>query len=448
MGTERSERRSGTTPAEVCIVGAGSSGLVSAKVLGEHGVPFDCYEMGSAPGGNWRIDNDNGRAAAYESLHIDTSKDRMAFSDFPMPESYPNYPHHSQVLAYFEAYARRFDLEAKITFRTRVEEVRPAGGGGWEVTVAPRDGGARETRLYRAVVVANGHHWHPNLPDLPGTFDGPTLHSRQYRSARGWEGERVVVLGIGNSGADIACDCAEVAERTILSARRSVHVIPRFILGRPTDKWATPFSSRLPLPVQRLLYGILLRLARGRQSRYGAPEPETDLFSEHPTLSTDLLPLVASGRVVMKPRIEELRGDRILFADGSEEPVDRLIHATGYRIRFPFLDPGLLDPRGNELPLYGQVVHPDHPGLYFVGFIQPLGAIMPLAELQARWIAGLLTGELALPSAAAMRRRIERRRAAVARRYTDSPRHTIQVDFFPYRRRLEREIRRGARRAR
>lgn len=432
-------------PDRVCIIGAGSCGLASIKTLADHGVPFDCFELGSGIGGNWRYGNDNGRSAAYDSLHIDTSKDRMAFSDFPMPEEYPNYLHHSQVLEYFEAYAERFGLADRITFRTGVRRVAPDDRDeGYRVTTESLDDGTTREASYRAVLVANGHHWSPRLPDFPGRFDGTILHSRDYRRPDDLHGQNVLVLGIGNSGVDIACDVAPVAARSFLASRRGAHVVPRHLLGRPTDKWTTPLSSRLPLAVQRAFYTLLVRLARGRQERYGLPAPPTPLLAEHPTLSSHLLPLVRDGKITPKPAVERLDGDGILFVDGSRERIDTFVCATGYRISFPFLDRDVLAADENRVPLYGRVVHPEQPGLYFIGLIQPLGAIMPLAELQAKWVARLLTGATRLPDADSMWRWIEADRRALERRYVDSPRHTIQVDFFPYRRWLEREMRRPA----
>ncbi|NIS37188.1 MAG: NAD(P)-binding domain-containing protein, partial [Actinobacteria bacterium] len=214
-------------------------------------MPFDWFEIGSGIGGNWRYGNDNGRSAAYDSLHIDTSKDRMAYSDFPMPEEFPNYLHHSQVLEYFESYAERFALNDRVTLRTRVERVDPLDEGGYRVTVENLATDERRSERYSDVLVCNGHHWCRRMPDFPGTFDGEMLHSRDYRNPDGLEGKVVLVLGVGNSGVDIACDVAPVAARTLLASRRGAHVIPRHLLGRPTDKWTTPASSRLPLGVQR-----------------------------------------------------------------------------------------------------------------------------------------------------------------------------------------------------
>ena len=356
-----------------CIVGAGSSGLACAKVLAERGVPFDCFEMGSGLGGNWRYGNDNGVSSAYASLHINTSKQKMAYSDFPMPEEYPDFPHHTQVLAYFEDYARHFGLYERITFGTRVTEIEPAGEpGGWLVTTRGRDG-ALSTGLYGAVLVANGHHWQPRLPDFPGSFTGTVLHSHEYTTPEILDGRRVLVVGVGNSGCDIACEATGVAERVLLSTRRGAHVIPKYLLGRPLDLFLTPLGSRMPVAVQRLVYALIVFLTRGSQKKYGFPIPAHRLGEAHPTISQHLLPLVRDGVIQVKPNIKRLAGDRVVFEDGTEDPVDCIIYATGYNVSFPFLDDGLLRVEENRVPLFHHVVAPALPNLYFIGLVQPLG---------------------------------------------------------------------------
>ncbi|MCP3962871.1 MAG: NAD(P)-binding domain-containing protein [bacterium] len=423
---------------KVCIIGAGSSGIGAAKVLQQHGVPFDCFEKGSGIGGNWRYRNDNGQSAAYASLHLNTSKSRMAYSDFPMPEEYPDYPHHSQILRYFEDYVDHFDVRRHIRFSTTVSDVHPTGDGEWDVTLDDS-----ETRAYAAVVVSNGHHWNPRLPDFPGSFDGRARHSHEYETSEGLEGRNVLVVGIGNSGVDIASEASRVARRTFLSTRRSAHILPKYALGKPIDLYTTPGSSRLPLTLQKLGFEALLRLACGPQATFGVPKPEHSLLQAHPTVSADLLNLVGHGKIRMKPDVEELRGDRVAFADGSVEPIDEIIYATGYRISFPFFRTRVLAPQANEVRFYRHVVPPHLPNLYFIGLIQPLGAIMPLAEEQSIWVAKLLTGECSLPDRRTMEHRIERDLEKMHRRYVTSKRHTIQVDYFPYRALIRREVKRG-----
>ncbi|MEM6337249.1 MAG: NAD(P)/FAD-dependent oxidoreductase, partial [Bacteroidota bacterium] len=213
---------------------------------------------------------------------------------------------------------------------------------------------------------------------------------------------------------------------------------PKYILGRPLDHWNTERISHLPFPMQRLLFSALLRLSRGKQESYGFPTPSYPFGSEHPTVSNDLLNLIGHGRIIPKPNIARLDGDRVVFTDDTEEEADVLIYATGYKVSFPFFDAHFLSAENNELPLYGRVVDPERPGLYFIGLIQPLGAIMPLAEIQSEWVADLLEGKAVLPQPAAMRQAIARDDAKMAKRYVKSKRHTMQVDFFEYARKVER----------
>ena len=426
-----------------CIIGAGSSGIVAAKVLRERGLPFDCYEKGSGIGGNWRYRNDNGFSSIYRSLHINTSRDRMAFSDFPMPAHYPDFPHHTQILAYFEDYVDHFGVRGAITFRTEALKVEPVGDGTYDVTVRRLDAGGTYTERYGAVLVANGHHWDPNWPDLEGTFDGPVLHSHQYKTPGIFEDKRVLVVGIGNSACDIACEATFTARRTILSTRRGAHVVPKYMLGKPLDVFTTPLSSRLPLWLQRRVAAGLLFLARGKQAWYGFPTPDYPIGSEHPTVSSDLLTLVGHGKIDVRPDVERLLGRRVRFVDGTGADVDIILYATGYNITFPFFEADFLQAEANRLPAYLHVVPPAHPNLYFIGLIQPLGAVMPLAEIQCEWVADLLAGEAGLPARAVMDAAIRKEEAALARRYVASKRHTIQVDFFPYKRALEQERMRG-----
>lgn len=432
------------TGPRVCIVGAGSSGIASCQVLHARAIEFDCFEKGSEVGGNWRYGNDNGMSSAYRSLYINTSRRTMAYASYPMPEDYPDYPHHSQIAAYFDDYVDHFGFRDRISFRTEVTRVAPAEGGGWDVTVRPVDGGEERTARYDAVMVANGHHWDPRWPEppFPGELDDSVevVHAHHYKTPDGYEGRRVLVLGIGNSACDIAVEVSRVAERTFLAMRRGAWVLPKYIGGTPLDEMAPEWASRLPFPIQRLFLGLAVRRVQGDPTDYGLPRPDHRVGEAHPTVSSELLPAIGHGRIAVKPNIARLEGDSVRFEDGSVERVDRIVYCTGYRISFPFLDRELLDPSAdNRVDLYRHVVHPDLPGLYFIGLVQPLGAIMPIAEQQSEWIADVLEHRVDLPSRERMRREIARDRRAMSRRYVASKRHTIQVDFHPYLRQLRRE---------
>jgi cation diffusion facilitator CzcD-associated flavoprotein CzcO len=192
-----------------CIVGAGSSGITAAQVLQAAGIEFDCFEMGSGVGGNWRYDNDNGVSSAYRSLHVNTSRDGMQYAAYPMPATTPDYPSHWQIADYFDAYVDHFGLRERIEFRTEVTKVEPVDGGGYDVTTRSRDDGrVARTGHYDHVLVANGHHWDPRWPEpaFPGSedFPGEQIHAHYYRTPDLFVDKRVVVLGIGNSACDIA----------------------------------------------------------------------------------------------------------------------------------------------------------------------------------------------------------------------------------------------------
>ena len=427
----------------VCVIGAGSSGIASAKVLHEQGIPFDCYELSDRVGGNWVFGNRNGISSSYRSLHINTSRERMEFSDFPMPTSYPDFARHDQIAAYFDAYVDHFGFRDRIRFETGVEHVERRPDGVFEVELS-----TGVTLEYDAVVVANGHHWDPRWPEpaFPGaeSFRGEQIHSHDYQEESQLAGKDVVVLGIGNSAMDIAVDASYHANSVVLAARRGAHVIPKYVFGKPMDQLAG--SERLPASVRWPLVRAILRMATGRMENYGLPAPDHKFGEAHPTISGRILDRLAHGAIAPKPNIASLDGDRVRFVDGSEVKADLIVYCTGYKITFPFFDEGLVSARDNELELYKHVIHPQVPGLYFAGLVQPLGAIMPIAERQSHLIAAHLTGEYAPPAPGRMRRDIERKREAMRKRYVASKRHTIQVDFDDYMRELRREIKAGARR--
>jgi cation diffusion facilitator CzcD-associated flavoprotein CzcO len=434
---------------KVCVIGAGSSGIAACQVLNARGIPFDCFEKGSEVGGNWRYENDNGMSSAYRSLHINTSRGLMAYRTYPMPDDYPDYPNHFQIARYFDDYVDHFGLREKISFRTEVKTVVPVAGE-WEVTTEDA-GGRREARRYRAVLVANGHHWNPRWPEppFPGSdeFAGEQIHVHHYREADSLRDKRVLVLGIGNSATDIAVEASRITTRTFLAMRRGAYVMPKYLNGKPTDEAASKLLTLMPLPVQRFVLGRMLGLTAGDMTAYGLPEPDHKLLEAHPTVSAELLSRLGHGDIEVKPNIDRFGGGRtVRFADGSEEEIDLIVYCTGYKISLPFFDEKLISADGNRLPLYRRVVSVEHPGLYFIGLIQPLGAIMPLAEAQAEWVADLLGGRGTLPSPAAMRMDIEEAEARLKKRYIASKRHTIQVDFQPYLREIRRERKKAAQR--
>jgi dimethylaniline monooxygenase (N-oxide forming) len=428
-----------------CVIGAGSSGIAAAKALHERGIPFDCFEKSDRVGGNWVFGNRNGMSAAYRDLFINTSRPRMEYSDYPMPTSYPDFPHHTHIAAYFDKYVDHFGFRDEITFQTGVERAALDGDGTWRVDL---DTG--ETRSYDALLVANGHHWNPRWPEpaFPGSerFTGVKLHAHSYRDNSIFDSKRALILGMGNSAMDIAVEASYVAERTYLAARAGVWIIPKYIFGKPVDQIRN--DPRVPFKVRQRLIHQLIKNYSGPPERYGLPKPNHRFGEAHPTISGRILDRIQHGTITPKPNIDSFEGSLVKFLDGSSEEVDVVVYCTGYKITFPFFDEDFISAPDNRIELFRRVFHPEIPNLFFIGLLQPLGAIMPLAEAQGAWVGDYLLGDYALPAAAELRRDIEADQAAMRKRYVASKRHTIQVDFDDYLYALEKERRAGAERAR
>ncbi len=423
----------GRFDAEAAVIGAGPAGLAAGKALAERGLTFDWFEKGSMVGGLWRIDNDNGGVAAYKTLHLNSSRFTSQYPSDPMPDDWPDYPSHELMAQYFQGFAEKHGLLERITFHAEVTSVEPLPGPGkpgehgWAVTTT-----ATDTRTYGAVLVANGHHGTPHMVEFAGEFTGESFHSHDYVEPSVFTDKDVVVVGVGNSGMDISCDAAKVARSVHLVTRRGVHVLPKYAFGKPIDTLASPINGYVPFVVERTLYEVVQRLSSGRPQDRGLPKPDHRLLHAHPTVSAELYDRVGHGDIVVTPTIERLDGDTVHFIDGTSAHADVLVYATGYDVSLPFLAPEVYSATDNAMPLYQRVVSPDRPGLLFIGFVQTVGANIALFEYQSEWVADLLTDAVVMPTEAQIRDWIEADQAAMAKRYTRSQRHTMQVDYWRY----------------
>lgn len=423
-------------PKRVCVIGAGPSGIAAGRALLEEGLDTVVFEKGDEVGGNWAYRTDPGHSSVYETTHIISSKRFSQYEDFPMPEDYPDYPSHAQLLRYFQSYARHFGVERAIRFHSEVEHAERDEDGRWHLRVKGPDGRAEER--FDALLVANGHHWDPYLPEYPGDFAGEVLHSHAFKKAEPFRDRRVLVVGGGNSACDVAVETSRVSAKTCISIRRGQHILPKFMFGVPND---TLYAKTLWLPrkLRQPLLQLTARVMQGSYASYGLPEPEVGVLEMHPTLNSELLYFIRHGKVHVRRGIERFDGSCVSFVDGVKEDFDVVVFATGYRISFPFFARDFLDwSEALEVPLYRKMIHPEIDNLFFIGLFQPLGCIWPLADYQARIAAKAVAGKWPRPDDLPARVRDELDHPHFA--FRKERRHSTEVDYHAFRKELLAEL--------
>ena len=424
-----------------CVIGAGPSGLAALRQLRAAGIDAECLEREDGVGGNWYFGAATSRV--FASTRLISSRRLTEYPDFPMPRHWPAYPDHRQCLEYLRGYAARFGLLPHVRTGADVAAVEPLGPppAGWRVTRA--DGTARE---YAGVVIASGHNHVPRLPDVPGRFAGTLLHTADYKSPTHpvpLAGRRVLVIGGGNSGCDVAVECARHAAATTLSLRRGYYIVPREIRGRPADLRAERLLALgLPLWLRRLVSLRMIDRTIGLPWRHGLPRPDHRLWETHPIVNSELCAALDAGRIEPAADVAAFAGHEVEFADGRRAAYDVVICATGYRTTLPFIDARLLgaDTAAGLPRLYLNLLHPARDDIAVVGLIQPDSGQWGLTDLQSRLVARMAVAARRSPRAAAWLYAVRQRPVARPIAYVDSPRHALEVEHFSYRRRLERLV--------
>jgi cation diffusion facilitator CzcD-associated flavoprotein CzcO len=431
------KRRQPNTPcnasARICIIGAGPSGLAALKNMIEQGLTeVSVFEKNAQVGGNWVFDEGLTHSSVYETTHIISSKKWSQFDDFPMPDDYPDYPSHIQLLSYFKAYALHFNLMQSIRFNTSVLKAHRGAANQWHIVYQDATGVHEEVFDY--LLVANGHHWDPFLPDYPGTFDGEILHSHAYKKASVFQNKQVLVVGGGNSACDVAVEISRVSPHSTISMRRGYHIFPKFILGKPTDV-AVATIQWMPSWLRQRFISLVVRCLQGRYAKYRLMKPDCGPLEIHPTINSELLYAIRHGKIKPLAGIERFDGKSVYFTDGTCQEFDTIIFATGYKISFPFFESECIDfSRSTQIPLYKKMMHPEYDTLYFIGLCQPQGCIWPLADYQSKIVGRIISGRLKRPEQ--LDKKIAEELKKPHHQFKTHTRHALEVDYHRFRKEL------------
>lgn len=375
----------------IALIGAGPSGLAGARNLQKLGIPFQGFEAYTDVGGLWNIDNP--RSTVYESAHLISSKRTTEFTEFPMPEGTADYPSHRELFRYFSDFADHFDLRRHYRFGVRVEKVEPVSDSPdtlWRVTIATGDG-RQETAEYKGVIIANGTLAEPNMPRFEGRFDGELLHTSAYKHAEQFKGKRVLIVGAGNSGCDIAVDAVHYAKSVDISVRRGYYFVPKYVFGKPADT----LGGKRPLPawLKQKVDSTVLKWFTGDPTRFGFPKPEYKMYESHPVVNSLILHHLGHGDIHVKPDIARFEGRTVHFKDGSRQDYDMVLAATGYTLHYPFMAREHLNWQGMAPQLYLNIFAPRFHRLAVLGMIEASGigwqGRYEQAELVARYFKAL-----------------------------------------------------------
>lgn len=382
----------------VCVVGAGPHGLIAMRALKRLGVPFVGFERNTDVGGLWDIHNPG--TPMYESCHYISSKNGSAYFDFSMPEHYPDYPSRALIHRYIQSFAKTYGLRDNIEFGVEVVDAH-ADGERWVVTT--RDG---KVRSFLGLVACPGSNWHPRLPSFPGEFSGEIIHSVGYSKPAQVAGKRVLVIGLGNSGADIACDATRAAEQVFVSQRRGYHFMPKHLFGIPTmDFWSNP--DLLPDTAKAMELQEIVDVIVGDATRLGFTRPDHQLLQTHPLANTQIVYLAQHGLIKPKPNVAAFAGETVTFVDGTSETIDYIICATGYEYRIPFIDEHKYGWIDGHPHLYLTAFSRQHPTLMSLGLLEAGGAPWQLQDQIAVLIAQYFADRQRHdPRAAALRERV------------------------------------------
>ncbi len=422
----------------VCIIGAGPSGITTLKNLKDKDLNVICYDRNVEVGGNWIYSEDESHSSVFETTHIISSKTLSQYEDFTFDDfdkSVADYPSHDELRSYFQAYAKHFGLYPYIEFNTTIKHCKRVSKNEWQITIIQNE--KERTEFFTDLVVCNGHHSVPRMPEYPGNFTGEFIHSHNYKKATPFADKKVLVIGGGNSACDVAVETSRVSKRTSISWRRGYRIIPKFFFGLPSDIVGAR-SAWLPIKIRSWFNDILLTIMLGKNKLYGLQEVKTKFGQTHPTINDELLYKIRHGKVHPKVDIDRLNENTVHFKDGTSEDIDVIIACTGYILKHSFFDEEFIDYSEGPVPLYLKMFHSEYHDLFFVGMFQPLGCIWPGSELQSKILANYLVGDWKMPSN--IKTLCQKEVTNPHYKQIDTPRHTITVDYHAFRKTLLKQL--------
>lgn len=364
-----------------CIIGGGPAGLCGAKNLKDLNIPFDAYDTAPDIGGLWNINNPN--STVYESAHLISSKTTTEFKDYPMPEGTADYPSHRALFQYFKDYASHFNLYEHFTLNTKILKVERDNNNNWNVSFE-----SKEPKKYKGLIIASGTLWDPKIPKFKGSFSGQIIHSKFYKNSEIFQDKKVLIVGAGNSGCDIAVDAIHRAKKVSMSVRRGYHFVPKYVFGKPADTMGGLIS--LPPKIKQKVDGKILKLFTGDPVKLGFPEPDHKLYESHPIVNTLVLYHLGHGDMDIKADIDFMEGDTIYFKDGTNEDYDIILLATGYNLSYPYIDKKYLNWQNHSPNLYLNIFHPEMNNLFVLGMIEAAGIGWEGRNEQAKLVASFI----------------------------------------------------------
>ncbi|EEH36264.1 dimethylaniline monooxygenase [Paracoccidioides lutzii Pb01] len=431
---------------KVAIIGGGPCGLTTLKECLAQGLDAALFEARDGIGGQWRYeepDPETGHAVSsmYEGVTLNSFRDGTSFSDFPIdPAHYPDYFCHRKMLEYIEHYADHFGLRKFIRLQTRVVSCNQLADGRW--TVLHHETGEDEvTSVYDAIFACTGHSSRPWIPEFEGlnSFKGEVLHSHIYRRAARFEGKKVALIGFASSAVDLACELVPVAKEVHMVTRRGGWIWPRFLFGQPTESYASRISeSIVPARFAEWCEKQLLVFAVGE-----VPEeikPDHKLSQANITVHSNLLEFIKVGKIkAHRASVKSFTEHSLNLTNNTELDVDAVIICTGYNMEAPYLaketyhvENNPILKSHNSIDLYKLVVPPQFTNLFFIGYIEFRGPLLPVAEIQARWASSIVTGKVKLPPVDKMNQWVKEFQEELVRTMVVSDRHTVTVRFLPY----------------